>query len=121
MDSAGLPYTAFPFTLPKGLIDIGGGIHRQGIMRPVTGQDEIIAQKDPRVREHPDYFTLVILSRAIARLGTLPSVTPELLEQLFLVDLAYLRTLYHRLNPFDEEVGGPGESWATPWRNCTGR
>lgn len=109
MESAGLPYTEFPFTLPKGLIDVGGGIHRQGIMHPVTGKDEIIAQKDPHVREHPDYFTLVILSRAIARLGTLPSITPELLEQLFLVDLAYLRTLYRRLNPFAEEVAASGE------------
>jgi len=40
----------------------------------------------------------VLLSRVITRLGSLSSVTPEVLEGLFTRDLAYLREFYNRLN-----------------------
>jgi hypothetical protein len=90
--------TEFNFILPRGLVDEQGGIHRQGSMRLATAKDEIFVQKDRRVQNDPGYGVLVILSRVITRLGSLSSVTPELLENLFTRDLAYLREFYNRIN-----------------------
>lgn len=93
-----IPITEFNFTLPKGLVDSQGALHRQGCIRLATAKDELYAQKDRRVQEDPDYAVLVLLSRVITRLGTLSTITPELLENLFSPDLAYLRELYNRIN-----------------------
>lgn len=90
--------TEFNFILPQGLLDHQGNCHRQGVMRLSTAKDELFVQKDPRVREEAGYAPLVMLSRAIVRLGSLSSVTPELLENLFVRDLAYLREFYNRIN-----------------------
>jgi hypothetical protein len=90
--------TEFEFTLPRGLIDAQGHVHRQGIMRLATARDEIAVQRDRSAQEHPPYGTLVMLSRVILRLGSLNSVSPKLLEGLFTRDIAYLRELYNRLN-----------------------
>jgi hypothetical protein len=90
--------TEFNFILPRGLVDEQGGIHRQGSMRLATAKDEIFVQKDRRVQNDPGYGVLVMLSRVITRLGNLSSVTPELLENLFTRDLAYLREFYNRIN-----------------------
>jgi hypothetical protein len=104
-----MPYTEFKFTLPKGLVDSEGGINRYGVMRLAIGKDEIYVQKDPRVRDNPDYGVLVILSRVITHLGNLSLVTPELLEQLFLIDLVYLREFYNRINQQSVELSASGE------------
>lgn len=88
----------FSFTLPKGLIDEQGEVHRQGIMRLATAKDEIRVQADQRVQNNPGFWTLVMLSRVIVRLGDLSEVTPEHLENLFTLDIAYLREFYNRLN-----------------------
>jgi hypothetical protein len=104
-----MPSREFKFTLPKGLLDSQGGINRHGIMRLTTGNDEIYVQKEPRVRDNPDYRVLVILSRVITNLGNLSLVTPELLEQLFLIDLAYLREFYSRINQSSQELFASGE------------
>jgi hypothetical protein len=93
-----IPITEFDFTLPRGLVDIQGQLHRQGRIRLATAKDELYAQKDRRVQEDPDYAVLVLLSRVITCLGTLSAVTPELLENLFSPDLAYLREFYNRIN-----------------------
>jgi hypothetical protein len=90
--------TEFNFILPRGLVDAQGGIHRQGSMRLATAKDEIFVQKDRRVQNDPGYGVLVMLSRVITCLGNLSSVTPELLENLFTRDLAYLREFYNRIN-----------------------
>jgi hypothetical protein len=90
--------TEFNFILPKGLVDAQGRIHRQGIMRLATARDEICVQKERRVQENPVYGVLVMLSRVITCLGELSSVTPDLLENLFTQDLAYLREFYNRIN-----------------------
>jgi hypothetical protein len=90
--------TEFNFILPRGLLDAQGGIHRQGSMRLATAKDEIFVQKDRRVQNDSGYGVLVMLSRVITRLGSLSSVTPELLENLFTRDLAYLREFYNRIN-----------------------
>ncbi|XWK89392.1 MAG: phage tail assembly protein [Phormidium sp.] len=90
--------TEFKFILPKGLVDTEGKIHRQGVMRLATAKDEISLQQDRYVRENPGYGFLVMLSRVITNLGELSSITPNLLENLFTLDLAYLREFYNRVN-----------------------
>lgn len=122
--------TEFQFVLPKGLVDNQGKIHRQGVMRLATAKDEIFVQKDPLVRGNPAYGVLVMLSRTITNLGELTTITPELLEGLFTLDLAYLREFYNRINQqesasivvecpkcnnqFNMELTLSGESKATP-------
>lgn len=98
MSSEPTPSTEFNFILPRGLVDAQGTVHRQGVMRLATAKDEIWVQKDSRVQHDPTYGVLVMLSRVITRLGSLSSPTPELLEELFTRDLAYLREFYNRIN-----------------------
>ncbi|MEC4814786.1 MAG: phage tail assembly protein [Scytonema sp. PMC 1069.18] len=90
--------TEFAFTLPRGLIDAQNRVHRQGIMRLATAKDEILVQKEPKVQENSAYGVLVMLSRVITRLGSLNYVSPDLLENLILPDISYLRELYNRIN-----------------------
>ncbi|MGF1487940.1 MAG: phage tail assembly protein [Prochloraceae cyanobacterium] len=90
--------TEFAFTLPRGLVDDKGRLHRQGLMRLATAKDEINIFKDRRVKENPSYAVLIYLSQAIVRLGSLSKVSPQQLEKLFVLDLAYLREFYNRIN-----------------------
>lgn len=90
--------TEFDFTLPRGLIDDKNKIHRHGVMRLATAKDEIIVQQEKKVRENPAYSALFMLSRVITRLGSLSSVTPDLIENLILADISYLREFYNRVN-----------------------
>lgn len=99
----------FTFVLPKGLVDEKGTVHREGAIRLATGQDEIIGDRHPNLFDYPNYRTLVMLSRTIFQLGTLPSITPEALENLFLVDLDYLLDLYNSINPTEAELVLSGE------------
>jgi hypothetical protein len=88
----------FLFTLPRGYTDATGQVHREGHMRLATALDEIEAVHDPRVLANEAYLPVVLLSRVITRLGSLPSITPSVIEQFFAADLAYLEDLYLRLN-----------------------
>ena len=90
--------TEFEFTLPKGYIDEQGNIHRHGVMRLATAIDEIAPLRDPRVRANEAYFIIILLSRVITKLGTLPDVNPGIIERLFTIDLAYLQAFYQRIN-----------------------
>ncbi|MGC8874300.1 MAG: phage tail assembly protein [Chloroflexia bacterium] len=90
--------TEFEFTLPKGYIDEEGNLHRHGIMRLATALDEIAPLRDPRVRANEAYLVIILLSRVITRLGTLPDVNPHVIEGLFTGDLAYLQEFYQRIN-----------------------
>ena len=90
--------TEFYFTLPRGLVDDEGGVHRQGVMRLATAKDEIAVQKDRRTQESTAYGTLVMFSRVITSLGTVSKITPELMENLFTLDLSYLREFYNHIN-----------------------
>lgn len=90
--------TEFEFTLPRGFVADDGVVHRQGVMRLATAKDEIALQKDLRSQENTAYGDLVMLSRVIVRLGDLTNLTPELLENLFTLDLGYLREFYNRIN-----------------------
>jgi hypothetical protein len=90
--------TTFNFTLPRGLIDSEGLVHRQGVMRLATAKDEIIVQKNSLAQDNEAAAAIVMLSQVITKLGALSHFTPELLENLFSLDLAYLREFYNRIN-----------------------
>ena len=90
--------TEFSFTLPRGLIDDCQRVNRQGTMRLATAKDEIIVQKEPKVRDNPAYGVLIMLSRVITRLGSSTYVSPDLLENLAILDISYLREYYNRIN-----------------------
>jgi hypothetical protein len=90
--------TEFPFMLPRGYVDQAGVVHREGVMRLATAKDEIIPQRDPRVRENESYLTVLLLSRVITRLGHLTDVHPGVIENMFASDLAFLQDLYRRIN-----------------------
>ncbi|MDR0222459.1 MAG: phage tail assembly protein [Oscillospiraceae bacterium] len=93
--------TEYEFTLPKGYSDSGGTLHRAGTMRLSTAADEIVPLKDPRVQQNPAYLSVVLLSRVITKLGTLPAVDTKIIERLFAADLAYLQDLYQKINAED--------------------
>lgn len=90
--------TEFEFTLPKGYVDDEGTVHRDGRMRLATAADEIQPLNDPRVQENGSYMTIVLLARVVTKLGTVEEVTPEVIESLFVTDLAYLQDLYEEVN-----------------------
>ncbi|MCT7983130.1 hypothetical protein NG796_07475 [Laspinema sp. A4] len=121
MNRETIPHSQFTFTLPVGVVDGEGSLHREGVMRRVTGQDEIWVSKDPQTQENPAYRIISLLSRVITHVGGFSSVTPELLEQLFLRDFLYLREFYTQINRSGVEGMTLGEFKATPWSNCTKR
>jgi hypothetical protein len=90
--------TEFDFVLPRGYVDDDGNVHREGRMRLATARDEILPQRDPRVRENEAYLTVILLSRVVTRLGAVGQVTPATIENLFASDLAFLQDLYRRVN-----------------------
>ena len=95
--------TEFEFTLPKGYVDPNGTVHRAGRMRLATAMDEIVPQRDARVRNNQAYLTVAILSRVVTGLGDLAEVDTDVVENLFAADLAYLQELYRRVNSDDGE------------------
>lgn len=90
--------TEFPFTLPRGYVDSDGLLHREGTMRLATAKDEVTPLQDHRVKNNPGYLAVILLARVVTRLGELPQVYPQLIEDLPVADFAYLQTLYRRLN-----------------------
>lgn len=98
--------TEYAFTLPRGYIDEAGQIHRQGTMRLAVALDEIESAQDPRVRASEAFLPVLLLSRVIIQLGELPIVTPQMIANLFVIDLAYLEDLYERINSPEAVVIG---------------
>jgi hypothetical protein len=90
--------TEFEFTLPRGYVDRDGTLHRQGVMRLATALDEIAPLRDLRVRSNQAYLVIILLSRVIVRLGTLPQITTGVIENLFAADLAFLQAFYRQIN-----------------------
>jgi hypothetical protein len=94
----GYPQTEFSFVLPRGYIDALGNVHREGTMRLATARDEIAPLRDPRVRANEAYLVVILLAQVITRLGSLPRVTPEVVESMFSADLAFLQDFYRQIN-----------------------
>lgn len=90
--------TEYEFTLPLGYVDSDGNLHREGVMRLATAADEILPLKDPRVRPNRAYLIIILLSRVITKLGSLPQVNPKIVEELYSADLAFLQEFYNRIN-----------------------
>ncbi|MBB2770802.1 MULTISPECIES: hypothetical protein [Mycolicibacterium] len=90
--------TEFPFTLPRGYVDGNREIHRHGVMRLATARDELVSQRDDRVREDPRYLSVVLIGRVVERLGGIEDVHAGVIENLFASDLAFLQDLYRRVN-----------------------
>jgi hypothetical protein len=117
--------TEYEFTLPRGYVDSEGNVHREGIMRLATAKDEIVPLNDMRVQRNRAYLIILLLSRVVSRLGTLPEVKPIHIENLFASDLRFLEEMYNRINEeeamvkvscpscghkFEREFGRLGES-----------
>jgi hypothetical protein len=94
--------TEIEFELPKGYVDEAGTLHRRGTMRLATAADEILPLRDPRVQQNEAYLAVIVLSRVITRLGTLPDVHTGVIEGLFASDLGHLQRLYEKLNGGDD-------------------
>ncbi len=103
--------TEFEFTLPRGYVDSGGALHRNGTMRLATAMDEIAPLRDPRVKANPAYLVIILLARVITRLGSLEAIDTSVIENLFAADLAFLQDLYRKINDLEPEEGSarPGE------------
>ncbi len=96
--------TEFAFTLPKGYIDRDGNLHREGVMRLATAMDEITPMRDLRVKNNPAYMVIILLSRVITRLGGLPVLNTQIIENLYAADLAYLQAFYRQINEAGSSV-----------------
>ena len=101
--------TTFRFSLPIGLPDKAGNHHQQGVIRRATGMDMFSLYNNPQSWDNPSYGVLVILSRTIIQMGTLTSITAELLEQLFISDLHYLLEFYNAIALEEAQLSLSGE------------
>ncbi len=96
--------TEFNFTLPRGFVDMQGNVHKEGVMRLANAGDEILPLRDPRVQQNPGYLTIILLSRVITKLGSLPTVDTGIVERLYTMDLAYLQDFYEKINTMEMPV-----------------
>jgi hypothetical protein len=67
-------------------------------MRLATARDELVSQRDDRVRENPNYLAVVLISRVVSNIGAIEDVHAGVIENLFASDLAFLQDLYRRIN-----------------------
>jgi hypothetical protein len=104
--------TEHEFTLPMGYLDPDGTLRRTGTMRLATAADEILPLRDSRVVQNPAYLVVILLSRVITRIDAVDLITPQVVENLFAADLAFLQDLYNEIN----RVEGANRSVLCP--NC---
>lgn len=90
--------TEFDFELPRGYVDGDGLVHKHGTMRLATARDELLPLYDERVQENAAFTTVVLLGRVITRLGTLPMINAQVVENMFASDVAFLQDFYRRIN-----------------------
>jgi len=90
--------TEFDFELPRGYVDSDGVVHRHGTMRLATARDELLPLYDERVQENASFTTVVLLGRVITRLGTVPMMNAQVVENMFASDVAFLQDFYRRIN-----------------------
>jgi hypothetical protein len=96
--------TEFGFSLPRGYIDAAGNVHRDGVMRLATARDEVEPLQDPRAAANSMYLSIALLSRVVTRLGAISPVAPNVIQDLFASDFAFLQEMYLRLNEGDHHV-----------------
>ena len=96
--------TEFGFTLPRGYVDAAGVVHREGVMRLATARDEVEPLQDPRTLSNSMYLSVALLTRVVTRLGAVSPVTPQVIQDLFASDFAFLQEMYLRLNEGTQQV-----------------
>ncbi len=106
--------TEFEFELPMGYVDKEGTLHKKGTMRLATAMDEITILNDMRVQTNEAYIVIVLLARVITELGSLRSITTNVIENLFAADLTYLQAFYRQIN----EQGASNVSLTCPECNA---
>lgn len=94
--------TVYAFRLPRGYVDMEGTLHREGRMRLATAGDELSAMRDPRVKADESYMATTVLSKVITALGTLDSVTTQIIEGMFISDVEYLQNMYETINKVEQ-------------------
>jgi hypothetical protein len=90
--------TEFEFELPRGYVDGDSVLHRYGAMRLATARDELLPLYDERVQENAAFTTVVLLARVVTRLGTVPVISTQVVENMFASDVAFLQDFYRRIN-----------------------
>jgi hypothetical protein len=95
----------YAFTLPRGLVDSEGNVHREGTMRLATARDEIEPLRSAEVRQNEAYLSVLLLARTVTRIGGFTEISPDLVENLFAADFDHLQRLYERINANGEAVG----------------
>ncbi|MBD8080363.1 hypothetical protein [Cellulosimicrobium arenosum] len=90
--------TEFDFELPRGFVDADGVRHTRGTMRLATARDELLPLYDSRVQENAAFTTVVLLSRVITSLGSMSSISTNVVENMFASDVAFLQDFYRRVN-----------------------
>ena len=95
----------YAFTLPRGLVDSEGNVHREGTMRLATARDEIEPLRSAEVRQNEAYLSVLLLARTVIRIGGFTEISPDLVENLFAADFDHLQRLYERINANGEAVG----------------
>lgn len=93
--------TEYEFTLPQGYVDEEGNLHKKGVMRLANAGDEILPQKDPRVKNNPSYLVIIVLSRVVTKLGEITHITPQIIEGILKKDFEYLQYFYEKINDTD--------------------
>jgi hypothetical protein len=94
--------TEYDFTLPMGYLDPDGTLRRTGTMRLATAADEILPLRDSRVSQNSAYLVVILLSRVVTRIEGVDLITPQVIENLFAADLAFLQDLYNEINRVDD-------------------
>lgn len=97
--------TEVAFTLPVGLADARGVVHRDGTMRLATARDELEPLRDASVRAHAAYLSVLLLARTVTRIGAITDITPDLVERLYAADFDHLQRVYERVNAGGDAVG----------------
>lgn len=96
--------TEYEFTLPKGYVNQEGNICRRGVMRLATALDEIEAMRDARVKNNPEYLSVILLSRVVSKLEGIGEVNVEVIEKLFTADFSFLQNMYETINHAEDPV-----------------
>jgi hypothetical protein len=97
--------TEIAFTLPRGYVDQGGTVHREGTMRLATARDEIEPLREVEVRQNQAYLSVLLLARTVTRIGEVTHITPELVAGLYAADFDHLQRLYERVNSDGDAAG----------------
>jgi hypothetical protein len=79
------------FTLPKGYVAPDGTVHREVVLRDITGADQE-AMLSPTLRNNPAKMLSALLARVLVRLGDLPKekIDSGVTAAMFKVDRDFL-------------------------------